>query len=416
MKRIWVIFLFLIFNTLAHGQIVTDSVCAKEVKSVFLTPEGNELARPCIAVTETGGQSSQLLLRFDLLGHENPFLRYRIRHCTADWMEDDLDPSEYLTGPADATIDNYQFSFTTLQPYVNYYQQIPGSYNGFTLSGNYALEVYLADEPDSVLLVRRFWVYEESVSIETSVGKPVSGGDLFADQELTVAITPNEGSFLPLSSQYYRVEVQQNRRRDLCRELPFGGYEGNKLMYRWKSENVFPGGNCFRYFDMSSLRTPMYHVQRLDQWGDEHFAFLAPDEDRSRRVYVYNATLNGGMKMNVADRNQPHIEGDYAWVTFSLPMQRPFLDGSIHVVGDLTDWRLDSSSRMEWQPQYKAYTARFYLKQGYYAYQLLFLPAGERQALSATLEGDHVETPNSYSVFVYYRLPGARYDRLVGVK
>ena len=71
---------------------------------------------------------------------------------------------------------------------------------------------------------------------------------------------------------------------------------------------------------------------------------------------------------------------------------------------------------MEWNSKYKAYTKRLLLKQGYYAYQLLFLPAGEKEGLTATLEGDHYAMSNSYTAYVYLRLPGARYDRLVGLK
>jgi hypothetical protein len=29
-------------------------------------------------------------------------------------------------------------------------------------------------------------------------------------------------------------------------------------------------------------------------------------------------------------------------------------------------------------------------------------------------EGDHWETENAYSIFVYYRPPGARHDHLIG--
>jgi len=62
----------------------------------------------------------------------------------------------------------------------------------------------------------------------------------------------------------------------------------------------------------------------------------------------------------------------------------------------------------------KAYTLRLHLKQGYYAYQLLFVPVGETQGRTDVLEGDHYEMNNTYSVYVYYRAPNDRYDRLVG--
>ena len=62
----------------------------------------------------------------------------------------------------------------------------------------------------------------------------------------------------------------------------------------------------------------------------------------------------------------------------------------------------------------KAYTARFFLKQGYYSYLLLFLPSGGKVGETSRLEGNHFQTMNDYYIYVYQRLPGDLYDRLVG--
>ena len=85
------------------------------------------------------------------------------------------------------------------------------------------------------------------------------------------------------------------------------------------------------------------------------------------------------------------------------------------MVGELTQWRLDEASRMEYRPDLKAYTLRLHLKQGYYSYQLLFLPVGETEGSTGVLEGDYFETPNQYTAFVYYRGPNDRYDRLAAI-
>ena len=71
---------------------------------------------------------------------------------------------------------------------------------------------------------------------------------------------------------------------------------------------------------------------------------------------------------------------------------------------------------MEYNTQYKAYTKRLLLKQGYYAYQLLYLPVRSTQAETAQIEGDHRETQNTYSISAYYRSPADRADRLLAVK
>ena len=410
MKRILSLVFLLASSTLAFSQIITDSICSAEVKTVVLAPLETRMGDAFNANGEA------FVLSFDILGLQPEHLRYRLRHCDSDWRRDDLEPGEFISGPSEGSIEGYQSSFTTLVDYTHYEQSFPAPYSFFMASGNYIVEVFPQDEPDSVLLVRRFCVYEDLVDIAIEKTKPSGAyGNINRDQEVDVAIAPRSGSFLPLQAEFYKVELQQNRREDMRRRLDFSSYGGTAMRYEWSAKNVFAGGNHFRYFDLSNLRATMYHVQRIEQWGGEIFAFLQPDEDRSRKVYTQYSSLNGGMKVNIRDRQNPDIEADYVWVNFSLPMERPFLDGSVHIVGELTQWNLDDGSRMEWNGKYKAYTKRMLLKQGYYSYQLLLLPAGGAEASTAAIEGDHFVTPNGYTVRVYYRAPGGRYDRLVGI-
>lgn len=393
----------------AVGQTVCDTVLSPDIKTVTLYRNGVELEAPVLRMSG----NDRLMLSFDKLSPQPSSYRYRIMHCDMDWRRDGLEPYDFISGFEEGSIDNHNPSFTTLTDYVHYYQLIPSQYSRFLASGNYALEVYDQDMPDSVVLVRRFRVYEDEAAVTGSVAKPSNSADVFRNQEITVEVDLKPQYANP---RYLHVIACQNDRTDLLRELPFGSYSGSKLVYRWNEANVFPGGNCFRYFDISNIHTAMYNVQKVTQYGGELFAFLRPDEDRSRKNFAPVQSLNGGMKINVWDRNDPQVEADYVWVTFSLPLERPFLDGSVHIVGALTDWSLGEVSRMEWMPQYKTYSKRMLLKQGYYAYQLLFLPNGETVGLTATLEGDHFGTDNRYTVYVYLRQPGDRYDRLLGVK
>ena len=159
------------------------------------------------------------------------------------------------------------------------------------------------------------------------------------------------------------------------------------------------------------------NIVRIEEYGGETFAILRPEEDRSAKHYIAATTLNGGMKVNIWDRNNPRLEADYVWVNFSLPMAQPMLDGTVHIVGALTDWRVDSLSQMDYNPQYRAYTKRLLLKQGYYAYQLLVhSPARRGASATARLEGDHREAPNHYTVYVYQHSPADRADRLIAVR
>lgn len=390
-------------------QVGSDSVWCPQVKSLRLEKDGSA---PILTLS---AQQATLDLEFDLLGEEPADLRYRIVHCDRLWRPDLPDAYDYLQGFEEENLSRYESSFTTLQPYFHYFQRLPSQGTRFLASGNYLLLVYLEGAPDSVLFTRRFWVVEPMVEVEATVGKPMDGS-VMQEQGVDVALTVREGQTLRLNPEWTTVQVRQNGRTDLERTLPFTGYESSRLLYRWRRENVFPGGNTFRYFDNSNLHVAMYNVMRTDSYGLDYFSMLRPLEDRSRRPFTAETTLNGGWKCNAFDRSNPTLMAEYVWVNFSLPLSQPYLDGTVHVVGALTDWRIDESSRMEWHPEMKAYTLRLLLKQGYYAYQLLFLPAGERIATTNRLEGNHFNTPNDYTVLVYYRHPSDLSDRLVGCK
>ena len=397
-----------------YAQVVTDSNWREDVKTVTLYKNGVEGERPVLVL----GSEDRLLLRFDVLGAEVEGYRYKIQHCDSRWQVDEMEPYEYLNGFEEGPINNYNSSFTTLTDYVNYYEYIPSQYSQFLISGNYVVTVTRQDDPDSVLLTRRFCVVEGSLKADVSVGVPYDNVSIFERREVDVALKENRdyrGSMLPptLNPAYFRVVVQQNGRTDNMRELPFGGYESGVLCYRYKNENVFEGGNTFRYFDISNIRTAMYNVVQIEEYGGEWYAMLRPLEDRSGKSFITEQTLNGGMKVNVWDRTNKQTEADYVYVNFMLPMRSPFMNGSVHVVGELTQWKLDEGSRMEYDPEMKAYRLRLLLKQGYYAYQLLFVPKGESRGLTETLEGNHYEMPNDYRVYVYYRGLNDRYDRLV---
>ena len=400
-----------------YAQVVTDSNWVEQVKTVTLYRNGVELEAPILLLDS----DERLLLRFDVLGAETDNYRYRIQHCDGQWHVDDMEPNEYISGFEEGPIENYNSSFTTLIDYVNYYQYVPAQYSRFLISGNYVLSVFPQDYPDSVLFTRRFCVVEGSVKVDVSVTTPYDNRSIFQQREVDVTVENNRdytGELIPptLNPAYFTVVVQQNGRQDNRRSLEFGGYDRGALCYRNRESNLFWGGNSFRFFDISNIRTKMYNVYHIEDYGGEWFVLLKPLEDRSKAHYVAEQTLNGGMKVNVWDRTNKQTEADYVQVNFTLPMEYPFLNGNVYVVGDLTQWQLDEKSRMEYQPERKAYTLRLQLKQGYYAYQLLFVPKGESEGLTATLEGDHYETPNTYTAFVYYRTPGERYDRLVAVK
>jgi len=417
MKRLLIIGLLLL-SCSTMGQRVVDSAWRSDVHTVELYAEGGitvgmgatslgERFMPVLDMSNRG----RLVLEFDVLRSEPEHLHWVLRHCDAEWHPDDMEPQEFMTGFEYGTIDNYDFSFTTLTDYVHYRATAPDRYAEFTHSGNYALYVVVDDDGDT-LLSRRFAVSEQAVHIDATVGRPYDGMELMRRQEVDVCV---DSRTTALTTQYLRVVAQQNGRLDTRRQLEFAGYDGGTLCFRHRAANVFEGGNTFRFFDLSNLRSPMYNVLRVEEYGGEQMAMVRPCDDRSRNPYVAETVLRGGMKVNIWDRQNPRLEADYVWVNLSLPVAQPLLEGEVHVVGALTDWRLDEGSRMDYDPRRRAYTKRLLLKQGYYAYQLLVRPMRSHEGETGRLEGNHQETSNVYTVYVYQHSPADRADRLLGM-
>jgi len=71
---------------------------------------------------------------------------------------------------------------------------------------------------------------------------------------------------------------------------------------------------------------------------------------------------------------------------------------------------------MEYNAIVGAYEKAVLLKSGMYNYLYVFVSDDKEQPLplTAPIEGNYYETENEYMIKVYYRPPGARYDRLIG--
>jgi hypothetical protein len=186
-----------------------------------------------------------------------------------------------------------------------------------------------------------------------------------------------------------------------------------ELVYDYQEENVFPGGNEFRFFDTKNTRIPTYFVQEIT-FLDPYFHFeLKPDKARAPHVYSFQEDINGRYAVEAEGSQDPAVDADYVIVHFRLDMLLP-LEGSVYIAGGLTNWQFDDLSRMEYDAGEQAYRKSLLLKQGVYNYRYLFLPAFNEQFNMREIEGSHYQTGNEYLILFYHRPPGARYDRLLG--
>jgi hypothetical protein len=93
----------------------------------------------------------------------------------------------------------------------------------------------------------------------------------------------------------------------------------------------------------------------------------------------------------------------------------PIMDGSIYIIGALTDWNYSDNSKMNYDMKRKGYVKTLLLKQGYYNYQYILKYNDNQTGEVAFIEGNHQETENEYTIYVYNREQGDTYDKLIGV-
>ena len=79
--------------------------------------------------------------------------------------------SEYIDGFFENRIEDYEFSFNTLQKYTNYQLVFPEEYLQPILSGNYIISVFINNNPNEVVLQKRFMIIDEKISVVVSSKK-----------------------------------------------------------------------------------------------------------------------------------------------------------------------------------------------------------------------------------------------------
>jgi len=416
-RALFITFLNIVFtfNSGAIGKTdqyyYQNAVYRDEIKSVQLYRVGNELSNPIIEL----GSDAKLVLKFDELAEDVKNYSYTIIHCDINWNESFIQQTEYLSGFPDNTVNDYAMSFNTTVKFVNYQVQIPNDDCIPKYSGNYALVVFEDNNRENLVLIQRFYVVEPKVRIEGLVKKATFDPFNGENQEVDFKIV-NEQLRLLNPAEDIKVVLMQNRRWDnAILGLKPSFIRDNVLEYDYDKENVFPGGNEFRYFDIRTTRHPGENVVEIKFIRPYYHATLLPDAIRSNIKYSTYKEMNGNFVVESQDRvTDFDTECDYEFVHFFLPVQSQLLGGSVNVFGALTGWNANKTNEMKWNYETAGYELTMLLKQGYYNYQYAYVAQNAKKADLVNLEGSFFMTENEYQIFAYYRDQASRYDRLVG--
>jgi len=389
-------------------------IYSPEIASVQFYKQGFIFSSPIIPLNG----NDKLHLAFDDFSGNYKSYKYTVILCDAYWKPVNLNQNQYIEGNFEDLINDYKFSRNTNQKYVHYDLVFPTDYFKISKAANYILKIFTDDEKKSVVITRRFMIYDEKVMIAAKVAKPVKVE--YQKSKQSVDFTINCLNYY-ISNPYrdLKVVIMQNGRWDnAIFNLKPKFIKGEILDYAYEDETTFSGGNEFRSFNIKSIRSSSERVRTTykDNNGNTHIE-LYDDERRPYKTYQSKTEIKGKMFIKSDDNiTDSDTESDYARVHFFLKYSAPLLDGNIFVLGELTDWNLNANSVMKYSYTQKGYEADLYLKQGYYNYLYVFLENGKTVGDESLVEGAHYETNNDYYIFVYNREAGDEYDKLIAVK
>ncbi|MBR5677301.1 MAG: DUF5103 domain-containing protein [Paludibacteraceae bacterium] len=351
-----------------------------------------------------------LHISFDEMSHDVHFYTY-----TVQMLNDGMLSSEYLQGFTTKDITDYEHSINTSREYTHYWFDFPNEDMTLTKSGNYRLTIYEDGNPDNKVAEVDFCVVEPLVKIETNVraNTDVEFNGRFQQLDIEINTTaldlrdPNE----------VRLVVTQNNRFDNAVQVDKPTFiEPNRLRYINNKALIFEGGNEYHHFDAFSCFYAGIGIDRVyHELGDYH-ALLFTDEI-TQGQYIHQFDSDGRFVVNAERTNDSDTEAEYMWVYWTLPMDKPFFDGSLYVGGEIFGNELGLSNRMQYDTEAKVYWLTALVKQGGYDYQYWFCGKGsQNKTTTQRVDGSYWQTENEYAVYVYWRPFGARYDRLVGVQ
>lgn len=390
--------------------IYSDFVYDKDIKTVLLHKKGWELSYPVIELNS----NEKLQLYFDELSTDPSTYYYTIIHCSSSWEPSNLMETDYIEGFTESNIKDYSLSFNTTYDYIHYSLEFPNEDMSPKFSGNYILLVYKNYNKDEPVITRKFYVVEKRVEINAEVKRP-KAGDLFdLGQEVDFKILY---SGYPVRDPYSEIKVtlMKNYRSDnTINSLKPLFMSNDELDYSYDGKNSFLAGREFRYFNIKSTRYQSEFIDSTKFQNPYYHVYLSPLENRSVKPYYFVNDFNGMYYIDVQEGRDKHVDADYVYVHFKMPVDAPVIEGKVYLMGAFADWSFRTENEMVYNFNERIYELDLLLKQGFYNFMVAYLPQNGKEADLSVFEGNFYETENDYNIFVYHADFSLRYEKLIG--
>lgn len=399
-------FILFLWACSLFGQPPTEVTAPNYIKSIIFKGNSEFTGNPIIPLGQT------LTLEFDdIIGDEADYY-YTIEHFNYDWTPSALVKTEYLLGFDNVRISNYVNSFNTLQPYTHYELQIPNSdLQGLKVSGNYMISVYNSQR--EIVFSRKFLIYIPLAVVDVNIKRSRDIRFIHDKQVVNFSVGSNEILLRNPEKTVKVLIIQNNNLKSAIVNVPPQYVIANQLIYRYDQLTSFWAGNEYLQFDSKDIRSPTVNISRVELL-DLYHHYLFTDRSRDTEPYTYNPDINGKYVIRTLQGENPDIEAEYVWTHFSLLNYEPLDGGKLHLFGAFNNFQLDESTLMTYNEITGLFENARLFKQGYYDYKYVLLRE-DGTLDEGFISGNFEETENDYTVVVYFRDLGARYDKIIGV-
>jgi hypothetical protein len=402
-KQLISLTIILFFNIHFYAQNDIEVLEPEHIKSVVLHARKANAFVPIIKL------GTPLTFSFDDIEGDEKEYTYKLTHCTANWEISNISSTEYADGFTEDTIRDYENSFNTYQNYTHYELTIPNQNMQIKISGNYLISVL--DEDGEVVFTRRFIMYQQKVDVGVSIHKARKIADISEKQNIELVINYSNMHINNPSEEIAVAIYQNNDWNNVITNLKPQYFRGTQLIYKYGDETTFFGGNEYLYFDTKDYRTATNNIRRV-QLKDVYESRLYVDEARTHKPYTYNPDINGNFFIRSINVENTKTEADYTKVHFVYKTDLALKENEhIYVYGAFNNWQFNEDNKLKHTTQ-DYYETDILLKQGFYNYTYVALD--KNYNINNTIEGTHYQTENEYTVLVYYKKFGAKYDEVVG--
>ena len=353
-----------------------------------------------------------LELSFDAINGNEEDYYYTVTHYDFDWTPSDFSKGEYLDGFDEVRIETYENSYNTLQIYSHYTLSIPNrETRAIRKSGNYLLEIH--NDDNELIFSRKFMVIENYASVQVDIKRSRDIKYIHEKQVVQFIVeSPNMLITNPKQNVHTVVLQNSNLKRAITNLKPQYTI-GKQLIYRYDKEASFWGGNEFLAYDNKDVRSASNGIRRVEL-SDIYENYLYSNISRKDRPYTYNPDINGNFVVRNIDVVNSDIEAEYVRMHFNLMYYEDIGDKELHIYGNFNNWTIDGSTYMEYNKNSDSFRNTRLFKQGFYNYKYVLVDR-DGSIDEGALSGNFWQTENEYTVIVYYRDLGARYDRIIGV-